>query len=252
MLFDQGFNGRWQFKNGIGEWLVTDGLVRESLAVIAGARRVFRRHQRAAEVSVVVKQHDPGRLRDIVFEAVTDQQSGLDVVELVVVLAPIGGAVQPVAAMALEIRHPCEFQLTEVVRLMQSILQIGVATDGLERSVFVDFSALGSHGPGHFAIESGDGFCAVRARDFEQYFEGLGLINKRSFTFHACSFHVASDGHGLDLLDRLHSTEDLFVAIEDLRSGCELRFRGQSARWNQENYDKNLQETHTNWTRSLA
>ena len=65
----------------------------------------------------------------------------------VIVLAPVGGAVQPIATMAFKIGHARQFEFPELVRLVQRILQIGITTVGVNRSVFVNACALWSDGP---------------------------------------------------------------------------------------------------------
>ena len=67
-----------------------------------------------------------------------------DVVILVIVLAPVGGAVQPIGAATLKIDHSGEFVFFEIIRLMEGVLKIGIAAHSLDRAGFVDACALRS------------------------------------------------------------------------------------------------------------
>src|SRR4029077_12936311 len=114
-LFDQGFDRRRQFKNGIGEWPVADGFIRERSTVLACAGDVSGGNQRAAKILVVLKRGERERLGRVVgLEAIAGQQSGRDIVELVVVFSPVGRAVQPIAPMTLKIAGAGEFELLEI------------------------------------------------------------------------------------------------------------------------------------------
>jgi hypothetical protein len=75
--------------------------------MVAGTKSQFRRDQRPAEVFVVLKHSDRDcRGRVIRLKTVAGEQSGLDVVKLVIVFAPVGSTVKPITAMALEIGNP--------------------------------------------------------------------------------------------------------------------------------------------------
>ena len=54
-------------------------------------------------------------------KAVSREQPRFDVVILVIVLAPVGGAVQPIAAATLRIDHSGEFVFFEIIRLMEGV-----------------------------------------------------------------------------------------------------------------------------------
>ena len=71
-------------------------------------------------------------------KTVAGQQPGLDVVRLVVVLAPVGGPVQPVAAAAFEIGDTGKFEFREVVAVVQRVVKVGIAAHGFDWRVFVD------------------------------------------------------------------------------------------------------------------
>ena len=179
MLFDQGFDSRRQFKNGIGEWLVAHGFIYESSTVVAGASGVSGSDQGATKIPIVLKNGECERLRQVVgLEAIANKEAGLDIVELVVIFSPVGRAVQPVAAMAFKISNASEFELFEIIRLVQRVLEIGVAADRVERSVFVDFCSLGCDGPRHFAVESRGDLSAVGAGDHEEGFERFCVVDE--------------------------------------------------------------------------
>src|SRR5215470_13003541 len=99
-LFDQRFDRRRQFENGIGERLVAHGLIDEGSTVGARAGGVSGSDQGATKTLIVLKSGDRERLgRVIRLEAVARKQSRLDIVELVVVFSPVGRAVHPIAPM---------------------------------------------------------------------------------------------------------------------------------------------------------
>jgi hypothetical protein len=75
-------------------------------------------------------------------KTVAFEQPSLDIVELVVVLAPIGGAVKPIAGVAFEIGDPGELELLEIRGLMERRLQIGIPAYGFRGSVLVDSRSL--------------------------------------------------------------------------------------------------------------
>lgn len=128
MLFDQGFDGRRQLKNGIGQRLVAHGFIGESLTLVACAGGVSGGDQEATKIPVVLRNGEGNRLRRVVgLEAIASKQAGLDIIELVVVFSPVGRAVQPVAAMAFKIADAGEFKVFEVIRLVQRVLEIGAS-----------------------------------------------------------------------------------------------------------------------------
>ena len=142
-LFDQGFDSRRQFKNGIGEWLVAHGFIYESSTVVASTSGVSGGDQGATKIPIVLKNGECERLGQVVgLKAIANKQAGLDIVELVVIFSPVDRAVQPVAAMAFKISNACELEFFEIIRLVQRVLEIGVAAYRVERSVFVDFCSL--------------------------------------------------------------------------------------------------------------
>jgi hypothetical protein len=61
------------------------------------------------------------------------EQSGLDIVKLIIIFAPIRGAVQPVARAAFKISDAGQLEVLEIVRLVKRVLQIGIAAHGSER-----------------------------------------------------------------------------------------------------------------------
>lgn len=66
----------------------------EGPRAVAGAESQLGRHQRATEILVVLKQGDGGRRGSVVgLKAVAGEQSGFYIVELIIVLAPMGRAV---------------------------------------------------------------------------------------------------------------------------------------------------------------
>ena len=80
--------------------------------MVAGPESMSRRHQRAAKILVVLKYRYRNCLRRIVrLKTVTSEQPGLDVIKLIVVLAPVRGAVQPIAAAAFEIADPRQLEI---------------------------------------------------------------------------------------------------------------------------------------------
>src|SRR4029077_8443619 len=124
--FNQGFDRRRQFENGIGEWLGTHGLIREKSTVFACAGDVSGGDQGATKIPILLENGERERLGRVVgLEAIANKQSGRDIVELVVVFSPVGRAVQPIALMTLEIAGASEFELFEIIRLVQRVLEIG-------------------------------------------------------------------------------------------------------------------------------
>src|SRR5690348_13882892 len=102
--FNQGLDRRWQFKNGIRERLVAHGFIGERSTVLACARGVSGGDQGATKIPIPLKNGERERLGRVVgLEAIADEQSGRDIVELVVVFSPVGRAVQPIAPMTLKI-----------------------------------------------------------------------------------------------------------------------------------------------------
>src|SRR6516162_3576738 len=178
-LFDQSFDGRRQFKNGIDQWLVAHGFIGESSTLVACARRVSRGDQGSTKISVVLKNRERKRLRRVVgLEAIANKQASLNIIELVVVFSPVGRAVQPVAAMALKIADAGEFEPFEIIRLVQRVLEIGIAADRVEGSVFVDFCTLECNGPGYLAVESRGDLSAVDTRELEERLERLRVVDE--------------------------------------------------------------------------
>ena len=86
---------------------------------------------------------------------------------------PCQCSVALLAAMAFKIADAGESELFEIIRLVQRVMEIGIATDRVEGSVFVDFCSLGCNGPRHFAVESRGDLSAVDARELEERLERL-------------------------------------------------------------------------------
>ena len=73
-LFHQGLDCGRQFEHGIVKRIVTNRLIGEGPALIAGARGIFCCKQRSTEALLVLKQGDGDRLRRIVWlEAVANK-----------------------------------------------------------------------------------------------------------------------------------------------------------------------------------
>jgi hypothetical protein len=146
--------------------------------MISAAGGVFGGDQRATETLVVFEESDRDIFRcGIDLKAVTDEQSGIHVIELVVVLAPVGSAVQPVAFVAFEVGDAGEIKFLKIVRLMKRVLQVGIATVRVDGSIFVDACSLRTDGPGGGPVEASGDLSAVRAGDTNEIFERLG-VNK--------------------------------------------------------------------------
>jgi hypothetical protein len=109
------------------------------LGLISAAGGVFGSHERATEILIVVEDGERDILRrGIHLKTVADEQPRIYIVELVVVFAPMCGAVKPVTFMAFEIGNAGKFVLAEIIRFVQWILQVGVAAYGFWRRIFVD------------------------------------------------------------------------------------------------------------------
>src|SRR5262249_30764531 len=109
-------DGLGQFEQGIRKRLVTHGYVGKGLVMISGAGSIPCRDPWSAEVLVVLKDRSRESLRCVVrFKAVAGEQSRFDVVKLIVVLAPVSCAVQPIAWMAVKIGHPGQFERLKIV-----------------------------------------------------------------------------------------------------------------------------------------
>ena len=155
------------------------GFVGQSLAVVACPSRVSGGDQGAAKIPVVLKTGERKGLRRVVgLEAIAGKQAGLEIIELVVVFSPVGRAVQPVAAMAFKIADAGEFELFEIIELVQRVLEIGIPANRTEGSIFVDFYTLGCNGPGHFAVESRGDLSAVPARELEERLERVRVVDE--------------------------------------------------------------------------
>src|SRR5690348_8890615 len=243
-LFDEGFDSRRQFKNGLCEWLVAHGFICESSTVLAGAGGVSGGDQRATKIPILIKNGERERLGRVVgLEAIANKQSGRDVVELVVVFSPVGRAVQPIAPMPLKIADASELERFEIIRLVQRVLEIGIAADRAQRSPCVDFRTLGGDGPGHVPVESRGYLRAVDAGELEERLKRFRIVDEGRFAGRCVAFHFATYGHGLHLRDGLLAAEGVFVAVENLGSRCELRCLGPGAGREQEHYDDRPQET---------
>src|SRR4029077_2525974 len=162
---------------------------------------------------------------------------------LVVVLSPVGRAVQPIAPMTLKIADAGELELLEILRLVQRVLEIGIAADRVERSPGVEFRTLGCDGPGHCPVESRGDPSAVDAGELEERLERLRIVDESRLAGRRIAFHFAPYGHGLNVRDGLLAAEGLFVAVENLGSGGELRGLGPGARREQQHYNDRLRET---------
>ena len=80
--------------------------------------------------------------------------------------------------MAFKISNACEFELFEIIRLVQRVLEDGITADRVEGSVFVDFCTLACNGPGYLAVESRGDLSAVDTRELEERLERLRVVDE--------------------------------------------------------------------------
>src|SRR6202042_415699 len=136
-------------------------------------------YQSPANLFIVLKRKDGDGFRGIVcLVSVAGKQTGFDIVKLIIIFAPMRGAVQPIAAMALKIDDARKVQLFEIVRLVEGILQIGAPPIGFRWRVLVDARSLCIDRPRNGTIKSRRDLSAVGPRDFEDRLERLAVSHE--------------------------------------------------------------------------
>src|SRR5580658_5717041 len=245
----QSFYGGRQVEDGIGERVVAHRVVGKDLFVVAASGDQFGCYQSAAKALVVVNEQDGNGLRGVVgLKAVAGEQSGLHVVELIVVFAPVGGAVQPITGASIEIGDAGQVKSSEVVGLVQWVLQVGITAGGFNGGVFIDARLPTGRGPRDGAVKSVDRFRTIGASDLKNGLKRLGIRNEGSLSGLAGDFDFSTDGFGLDFRNGVSAAEGLLVAVEYGIGGSELRRLRPGRSEGGENANRQSERTHAFWT----